>query len=105
MILVIYYDVLYCLYPNDENARQVGVGSVTDHEVVNVIFLQEVAVVSVISQGAAVVSVISQGVAVVSVISQGVAVGTGISHEVVEAMVNVIVPQVEVMENVIDVYL
>ena len=95
MILVIYYDVLYCLYPNDENARQVGVGSVTDHEVVNVIFLQEVAVVSVISQGAA----------VVSVISQGAAVGTGISHEVVEAMVNVIVPQVEVLENVIDVFL
>ena len=95
VILVIYYDVLYCLYPNDENARQVGVGSVIDHEVVNVIFLQEVAVVSVISQGAA----------VVSVISQGAAVGTGISHEVVEVMVNVIVPQVEVLENVIDVFL
>ena len=95
VILVIYYDVLYCLYPNDENARQVGAGSVTDHEVVNAIFLQEVAVVSVISQGAA----------VVSVISQGAAVGIGISHEVVEAMVNVIVPQVEVMENVIDVFL
>ena len=81
----IYYDVLYYLYPNDENGHWAGAESVTD-EAAYVIFHQGVAKVSVIS-------------------SQGVAVGIGIFHEAVGAMENVIVHREVVWENVIDVFL
>ena len=53
MIVATCYDVLYCLYPNDENVLRMCVGSVTDHEVENVIFyLGAVMEIGIFPQGA-----------------------------------------------------
>ena len=85
-ISVICYVVLCCLYPNDESGRPVGVGSVTDHKAENVTFYCEV-------------------VREIGIFPQGVVVGTEIVHEAEEAMESVSVPQEEVPENAIDVFL